>query len=130
MKLKMISEGSLASIGHVALDVAGLVPGIGEPADLANALWYAKEGDYLSSCLSLLSMVPEIGDALGKGLKYLGKSSSMVQRLLVKYGDDVAKYWPVVKSKLSKIDEWEPFLRDLDNTIRTVLSNTGNAKGL
>lgn len=124
MKLRVISEG----IGHSTLDAVGLIPGIGEPADLANALWYAKEGDYLSSCLSLISMIPEIGDALGKGTKYLGKSSSMVQRILAKYGDDVAKYWPKVKLQISKLDGWKPYINDLDKTIKSVLQNTREAR--
>ncbi|MFI6303636.1 RHS repeat-associated core domain-containing protein [Amycolatopsis thailandensis] len=32
-------------IGHAALDVAGVIPVVGEAADLANAAWYAAEGD-------------------------------------------------------------------------------------
>ena len=36
---------SLSDVGHAALDVAGLVPGVGEVADLANSAWYAAEGD-------------------------------------------------------------------------------------
>lgn len=128
MKLKTISEGWASTAGHIALDVAGLAPVIGEPVDLTNALWYAKEGDYLSACLSLISMVPEIGDALGKGTKYLGKSSSMVQRILAKYGDDIAKYWPKVKSQISKLDDWKPFVNKMDQTIKSVLSNTEKAR--
>jgi hypothetical protein len=51
------------------LDVAGLVPGIGEAADLANAAWYTAKGDYLNAGLSLLSVIPVVGDVIGKGGK-------------------------------------------------------------
>lgn len=125
MKLRNIHEDWKSEAGHVALDVAGLVPVVGEPADLANALWYANEKDYLSAAFSLLSMVPEIGDALGKGAKYLGKSSQMVQRFLSKYGNDVAKYWPKIKAGISKMDSWKPHIRELDKTIKRVLSEKG-----
>lgn len=43
------------------LDVVGLVPGVGEVADLANAAWYAAEGDYLMAGLSAAAAVPFLG---------------------------------------------------------------------
>jgi RHS repeat-associated protein len=43
------------------LDFAGLVPGIGEFFDLANAGIYGLRGDYLNSALSLGSAVPFLG---------------------------------------------------------------------
>ncbi len=56
-------------VGHGSLDIAGLIPVVGEPADLANAAWYAGEGAYLEAGLSLISIVPIVGDAIGKGGK-------------------------------------------------------------
>lgn len=60
-----------SDVGHGVLDAAGLVPLIGEGADLANAAWLAAEGDYLGAGLSIVSMVPIVGDAIGKGGKLL-----------------------------------------------------------
>ncbi len=60
-----------SDVGHGALDVLGLVPVIGEGADLANAAWLAAEGDYLGAGLSIIAMVPIVGDAIGKGGKLL-----------------------------------------------------------
>jgi RHS repeat-associated protein len=40
---------SWSDIGHAALDVAGLVPVIGEAADVANGLWYMAEGNYVDA---------------------------------------------------------------------------------
>jgi len=65
---------------NIVLDIAGFIPGYGEIADAANALDYAVKGDFLFSALSLLSMIPELGDVLGKG----GKVYIALSRLGVK----------------------------------------------
>ena len=54
---------SISDIGHTALDFAGFVPGIGAAADLANAAWYAAEGDYKNATLSATAAIPGVGDA-------------------------------------------------------------------
>ncbi|XZE19119.1 hypothetical protein SH449x_004429 [Pirellulaceae bacterium SH449] len=54
---------------QLALDVVGLIPGVGEVADGVNAAISLARGDYLGAGLSLLSMIPVVGDALGKGGK-------------------------------------------------------------
>ena len=53
--------GLLSSIGHGLLDVAGLVPVVGEAADLANAAWYTAEGDYTMAALSAAAAIPFAG---------------------------------------------------------------------
>ncbi len=50
-----------SDLGHLALDVVGLVPVVGEAADLINAGWYAAEGDYLNAGLSLAAAIPVAG---------------------------------------------------------------------
>jgi hypothetical protein len=71
----------LSDIGHAALDVAGLVPGVGEVADLANAAWYAAEGDYANAALSAASAIPFAGYAASaaKGAKYAAKGVDAAQ---------------------------------------------------
>lgn len=59
--------GWLSTIGHGVLDVAGLVPVLGEPADAANAAWYTAEGDYTNAALSAAAMVPLVGWAATGG---------------------------------------------------------------
>jgi len=55
-------DGSLWSgLGHGVLDVAGLVPVLGEPADGINAIWYEAEGDHVNAALSAAGMVPFLG---------------------------------------------------------------------
>ncbi|PSN13170.1 hypothetical protein C7293_17100 [filamentous cyanobacterium CCT1] len=59
------SEGGISAsdIGHTVLDIAGFIPVVGAIADLANAAWYAAEGDYFNAGLSAVSAIPGIGDA-------------------------------------------------------------------
>ena len=71
---------------NIVLDVVGLIPGVGEFADLANSLDYARKGDYLFSALSLVSIIPELGDLVGKGgkvaiaLSKLGKGGKAMSK--------------------------------------------------
>ncbi|WP_203981222.1 golvesin C-terminal-like domain-containing protein [Planosporangium flavigriseum] len=52
---------SWSDIGHAALDVVGLVPVVGEVADVANGIWYAAEGNYVDAALSMASAIPLAG---------------------------------------------------------------------
>lgn len=54
---------------HGSLDLAGLIPGLGEVFDGANAVIYAMQGEWMNAALYTISMVPEIGDLFGKGRK-------------------------------------------------------------
>lgn len=95
-----LSEGAAATAGHVLLDLAGLVPGVGEFADATNAIWYAKEGDYLSAALSLVSLIPIAGDVIGKS----GKVAVWVARLgqAGKKATDAGKYAVKAANWISK----------------------------
>ncbi|WP_158842816.1 golvesin C-terminal-like domain-containing protein [Saccharothrix deserti] len=77
---KWMSDNASA-IGHAALDVAGLVPGVGEVADLANAAWYAAEGDYANAALSAAAAIPFAGWAATavKAGKYAVKGADAAQ---------------------------------------------------
>jgi RHS repeat-associated protein len=52
---------SFSDIGHAVLDVAGLIPVVGEVADVANGVWYAAEGNYVDAALSFASAIPVAG---------------------------------------------------------------------
>lgn len=82
----------LKDLGHLALDLAGLIPVYGEAADLTNAAWYASEGRYLMAGLSLISMIPELGDAIGKGTKtlaWLAKTAPDATEFVAKHGPKI-----------------------------------------
>jgi hypothetical protein len=122
------NEGALATTGHLALDVGGvaadLMGGAGAAFDLTNAIWYATEGEYLNAAFSLISMIPAIGDAVGKGGKlavYLAKGAKVVKpvgaagrvaakgiirgrKAIVTAGPKIAKIQQVIKSNKVLID--------------------------
>ena len=118
MKLKTISEFNSREAAHIGLDIAGLVPGIGEFADLANVIAYIKEAEnvegeekleaYFYAALSALSMIPEVGDLIGKGVKYLGKGSNTVAKFTAKHGPKITKYWGKAKGLLLKTKKIKP----------------------
>lgn len=109
MQLEALSEGFKDEIVHTGLDVIGLIPGLGEVADLTNAGLYAKKGEYLMAAFSVISLIPAIGDAIGKGGKigtYLskfgvkggGKASKALGKLLSKHMPKIQKTLKSLKS--------------------------------
>ena len=56
--------------------MAGLIPGVGEVADVANGFISLARGNYEDAALSFVSMVPVIGDAIGKG----GKTARFIEK--------------------------------------------------
>lgn len=99
-KISQDHEASVVSdVGHVVLDLAGLIPGYGEVADVANAAWYAGEGKYLLAALSLISVIPTIGDAIGKG----GKVANWLTKALPKSGPKVIEWAPKIADKIRDV---------------------------
>lgn len=90
--IKEKETGALSKTVHTALDVIGLVPGYGEWADVLNAVMHAKEGNYLLASLSAISVIPIVGDAIGKG----GKTVIKLRRLFPKAMKQVEKHGPEV----------------------------------
>jgi len=64
-----------------------MVPVFGEAADLANAGWYAAEGDYKNAALSTVAAVPFVGwgataTKLGiKGYNKLSKTAKAIDKV-------------------------------------------------
>ena len=87
-----MQEGIGSTIGHLSLDLLGLIPGAGEFADGTNVLWYLlqarnetdsrkKRELYLYATLSFVAIIPALGDVIGKGSKmmlYMGKGSEVI----------------------------------------------------
>jgi hypothetical protein len=63
---------------HGGLDLLGMTPGVGAPADLLNAALYASKGDKSSSLLALSQAVPLIG--LFTGAKKLIKPAAQIKK--------------------------------------------------
>ncbi len=69
---------SLSDIGHTVLDVAGMVPVVGEIADGANAAWYLAEGYKFNAALSAASMIPLAGNA-ATGAKWIHRGADAIE---------------------------------------------------
>tara|TARA_R110002020_G_scaffold289883_1_gene505339 strand:- start:884 stop:2200 length:1317 start_codon:yes stop_codon:yes gene_type:complete len=79
-KITSESGWTASDYGHLALDLIGFIPILGEFADLSNAIWYVAEGDFLEAGLSLISMIPVVGDVIGKGGKLIVRSSEFIAK--------------------------------------------------
>ncbi len=79
--LSPLANLSWKSIGHSLLNAAGMIPGVGDLFDLANAAWYLADGDYKNALLSGLSALPLLGDTVGAGLgaMKMGKAAKCVK---------------------------------------------------
>jgi hypothetical protein len=76
---------------HGALDAVGFIPGLGEVADGLNGLIYLGEGRYLDASLSVMAMIPLIGD-LGKAGKWTLKAGQeIVETAVTKVVKEVAE---------------------------------------
>jgi hypothetical protein len=85
---------------HTALDGLGLVPGIGEVADLTNGLFYTLQGDYTNGSLSVASAVPFAG-WVATGTKYAKKTINGAK--VVWHIDDVGKITFGNRNQLAKV---------------------------
>jgi hypothetical protein len=57
-----VSHMSPSQIGHTALNIVGMVPVVGTVANLANAGWYAAQGDWTDAAWSAAAAIPIEGD--------------------------------------------------------------------
>ena len=65
---------------QTVLDLVGVIPGVGDVVDIANAAISLARGNYSDAALSALSALPLIGDAIGKGGKAAKKIARAVKR--------------------------------------------------
>lgn len=92
VRRRLREEKGGTSILNVMLDIAGLIPGVGEYFDAVNAMLYARKGEWLLAALSLVSVIPAIGDAVGKG----GKLALWATKTFPKAAATATKYGPKV----------------------------------
>lgn len=94
---KPTTWGKWADSLQTGLDIAGLIPGLGEFADLANGCISLARGNYGDAALSFAAMVPLAGTAatVGKIAKKIKKAVDKVEDnkgvydLIVKNADDL-----------------------------------------
>jgi hypothetical protein len=76
---------------HNALDIAGLIPGVGEIADGTNGLIYLAEGDRVNAGISAASMIPFAGWGVtaGKAAKKVAGAVGDTTEQIAKHTDDI-----------------------------------------
>lgn len=97
------------------LDLAGLIPGLGEPFDLINAGISAGRGDYIGASLSLAAAVPIVGMAAtaGKGARkaiVIGENMNRVREAARAANASVYRPWKIVPwdeaKALARNEKW------------------------
>lgn len=93
-----------AKWGHTILDVLGLIPIIGDPADAVSAAWYSAEGDWVDAGLSAASLIPFAGDALGAG-KLIGRAGRLAEllKMVDRFGNVIDPASPLAKTLLKGV---------------------------
>ena len=85
---------------QTGLDIAGLVPGLGEAADLLNAGIHVARGNYGDAAVSLAAMVPVLGAAATAG-KLGTKAAKMAGKVAGKVDEAAAG----IKQGISKMQD-------------------------
>ena len=116
-------KSEFAENAHMVLDWIGFIPGIGEVADAVNAIWYFVEGKTLEGCLSLISLIPIIGSALGAAGKVALKGISKVGKISDTMGDVTAA---IVKT----INPSAGMMREIKDGLQVVADKIGSSKQL
>lgn len=95
---------------HIALDAAGLIPGIGELADGTNAAIYLIQGDTKNALISMGAMIPIAGGAVVAGRYALKRSERAVDAVVAgrvaTHGDAVAMRELAERVQASHSRDW------------------------
>jgi len=83
---KTLSAEQRTEAAHALLGVLGLIPVIGEPADLADALLYIQENNYVLAAISFICLIPAIGTAVGVARK---STKVIPAKLVFEYADEI-----------------------------------------
>ncbi len=84
---------------QMSLDGAGMVPGIGEFADLTNAGLYAAQGDWKNAGISMAAMIPFIG-SIGTGAR-TALNATKYGKKIMKVADKTIDAGKALKNKIS-----------------------------
>ncbi|MEK5206694.1 T7SS effector LXG polymorphic toxin [Psychrobacillus sp. FSL H8-0510] len=128
-------ENKLLDSFQFVLDIAGLIPGVGEIADGVNGVIYSARGDALNATLSFSAMIPFAGWASTAG-KFVNKGSDLYSSRNVLSTEKVESiyspiYQDVVNSPLGKTQNQLDILYKTHsqlNTPNTLMFNLPPAK--
>ena len=137
-ELDALDKNLASQIVHNTLDAVGVIPGVGEVADALNGIVYLAEGDKANAVTSLVSCVPVVGDAIGKGAKNAGRLLGIASES-AKYVDDVVELGQsaakngkemieaVVDNSDEAIEAIETAIKNSDEITGTVKSTAKNS---
>lgn len=112
------TANTVADYGQIGLDVAGAfmdpAGGAGAAIDATNAVIYALRGNYLNAAFSIISTVPFLGDAIGKGTKF----GLWVSKNMPKTASTIVKIAPEIAKAKDKIRQAVPLIKRLFATIQ------------
>ena len=98
---------------NVFLDLANMLPDLGEVADVASVINYINGGEPLFAAFSMVSMVPEIGNLIGKG----GKIDAWLSKVFPTGASIISKDDPSAISGIKKLQNLVIKHRDLINRL-------------
>jgi RHS repeat-associated protein len=99
--------GGALDIVQTGIDIAGLIPLVGEIADGANALIYTARGDYTNAALSTAAMIPIAGWGATGG-KFVNKALKFTkdQQALIDIAKAAKKTGGVTETEAKILKEW------------------------
>ncbi len=82
---------SISGIGHAALNLLGILPGL-DICDAINAAWYLAEGDYANAAISTAAILPMLGSMAGNGIKWGARGAANAEKVsdTIKLGARIA----------------------------------------
>ena len=106
---------------HLSLDAFGLIPVVGEVADLVNGAIYAVEGDGLNATLSLASAIPIVG--------YGSTASKYAIKIKTAYGSSnkVKLVWKVLPGNIVYFGTDATCRKQLRKALNMVVGNLNQA---
>ena len=122
-----------ASLGHMLLDIAGMLPVVGFVFDGVNAAWYLAEGDYFNAACSFVSALPGAGDFIGAFAKSANKCKIVTAfhkaGAIGNISLNMYTMGNITKKYLSGGEHsWEEIRRDLATVAMSSVSSLGSAK--
>ena len=115
----------LKELGHLALDLLGMLPVVGGAFDLTNAYWYYKEGNYKEMCLSLVGFVPLVGSGIAATAKWGSKAfkASKIGSKVIGVGSKVLDFGKTIGKGIAR-----GVSKGSDYVKRVLKSNAGSVK--
>lgn len=113
---------------HGALDVVGMIPGVGEVADLANAAIYLAEGDYGNAAMSAMGAIPLVGNVAtaAKVAKAVDKAADAAKA--IDKARDMAKAVDKASAAAKAVDKAKDGAKAADKAKDTTRVTTRRAK--